>query len=280
MSKKEEPRGINRFREQLHEIIFEADTPAGKAFDVALLVVILASVLAVMLETVPSLFLKYPRFFYYLEWGFTIAFTIEYILRLFCVYRPWKYALSSWGIIDLLAILPTYLNIFLGGSNYFIVIRGLRLLRVFRIFKLTKFLKESSILVSALRASQPKITLFLFFVIISVINIGSVMYLVEGGVNPGFSSIPHSIYWAIVTLTTVGYGDISPITDVGRFLAAAVMILGYAVLAVPTGFVSSEIINQQKSHSSTNTQSCRFCARSGHEDDAVFCKYCGEKLNP
>lgn len=279
MEKTGETSRLNAFREKLHEIIFEADTPAGKAFDVGLLITILASVLAVMLETVPSLYAKYAAFFICLEWGFTIAFTIEYILRLYCVYRPWKYALSTWGIIDLLAILPTYLNIFLGGGNYLIVIRGLRLLRVFRIFKLTKFLKESSILIAALKASRLKITLFLFFVIISVINIGSLMYLIEGGVNPGFSSIPRAIYWAIVTLTTVGYGDISPITGVGQFLAAAVMILGYAVLAVPTGIVSSEIISHHQSRLSTNTQTCRYCARSGHEDDAVYCKYCGEKLD-
>lgn len=267
----------NPVKERLHEIIFEADTPAGKIFDVALLIAISASVLLVMLESVGSIQVRFSREFYVVEWLFTIFFTIEYLLRLYSVYRPWKYATSFFGVIDLLAIIPTYLSVFIIGSHYFLVIRALRLLRVFRIFKLGHFLVEGSLIIRALRASRAKITVFLTFVLLLVIIIGSVMYLVEGGFNPSFSSIPRSIYWAIVTLTTVGYGDITPVTNLGQFLSAAVMILGYGILAVPTGIVSAEFIREGQAP--TNTQACRYCGREGHDDDAVHCKYCGEKLN-
>ncbi len=269
-----------RLREILHEIIYEADTPAGKAFDIGLLIIISASVLTVMLETVESLHDKYKEVFFILEWTFTIIFTIEYLLRIYAVYRPWRYITSTWGIIDLISFLPTYIGLFLPVSNYFMTIRGLRLLRIFRILKLTKYLKEGRVIITALQASQTKITVFLFFILLSVTLIGSLMYLVEGGADSGFSSIPRSIYWAIVTITTVGYGDIHPKTDVGQFLAAIVMILGYAVLAVPTGIVSSEMIsaaNADRKHS--NTQACRYCSQGGHDDDALYCKYCGEVLN-
>lgn len=267
----------NNLRDNIHEVIFEADTPWGKAFDVVLLILILASVLTVMLESIESWGSAYGKWFLYLEWGFTIVFTIEYFLRLYSVRRPLHYAGSTWGIIDLMAILPTYLSLIFVDSHYLLIIRGLRLLRVFRIFKLVKFLQESNMIIQALRASRLKITVFLIFVLLCVTIIGSVLYLVEGGVNDGFSSIPKGIYWAIVTLTTVGYGDIHPITNLGQFLAAFVMILGYAVLAVPTGIVSAEMVNQQRTQS--NSQVCRYCVRGGHADDAVFCKYCGEKLN-
>ena len=267
----------NPVKERLHEIIFEADTPAGKIFDVALLIAISASVLLVMLESVGSIQVRFSREFYVVEWLFTIFFTIEYLLRLYSVYRPWKYATSFFGVIDLLAIIPTYLSVFIIGSHYFLVIRALRLLRVFRIFKLGHFLVEGSLIIRALRASRAKITVFLTFVLLLVIIIGSVMYLVEGGFNPSFSSIPRSIYWAIVTLTTVGYGDITPVTNLGQFLSAAVMILGYGILAVPTGIVSAEF--SREGQAPTNTQACRYCGREGHDDDAVHCKYCGEKLN-
>lgn len=264
-------------RHRLHEIIFEADTPAGKAFDVALLFLIAASVIVVMLESIDSLRFNYRELFLYLEWGFTIIFTIEYLLRLYCVYHPWRYATSFFGVIDLLAILPTYLSILLAGAQYFLIIRILRLLRVFRIFKLAHFLQEGNTLLTALRASRVKIIVFLSFVILLVIIIGAIMYLVEGGVNDSFSSIPRSVYWAIVTLTTVGYGDITPSTAFGQFLSAIVMILGYAIIAVPTGIVTNEIISA--SGRPVSTQACRYCGRGGHESDAVYCKYCGSKLN-
>ena len=268
----------NPLKERLHEIIFEADTPIGKTFDILLLIFISASVLAVMLESVDFIQVNFRRGFFILEWVFTIFFTIEYILRLYCVYRPWKYATSFFGIIDLLAIIPTYLSLIFIGSHYFLVIRALRLLRIFRIFKLGHFMKEGYIIMVALKQSRAKITVFLTFVILMVILIGSIMYLVEGGSNDTFSSIPRSIYWAIVTLTTVGYGDITPQTDFGQFLSAFVMIMGYAILAVPTGIVSAELIrgDRQEQH---NTQACRYCGHEGHDDDAKYCKYCGEILN-
>lgn len=268
---------ISPLKEKLHEIIFEADTPVGKVFDISVLVAIAASVVLVMLESVDYLNAQYHDQFIILEWIFTIFFTIEYILRLYSVYRPLKYATSFFGIIDLLAIIPTYLSAFIIGSHYFLVIRALRLLRIFRIFKLGHFMTEGSLIIKALRASRPKITVFLTFVLLSVVIIGSLMYLVEGGSNPSFSSIPRSIYWAIVTLTTVGYGDITPVTNIGQFLSAAVMILGYGILAVPTGIVSAEFIKGETVH--TNTQACRYCGKEGHDDDATYCKYCGEKLN-
>ena len=273
------PTNINPLKERLHEIIFEADTPAGKVFDISLLVLIAASVLVVMLESVDPLQQRYSKIFTYLEWAFTIVFTIEYILRLYCVYRPIKYATSFFGIVDLLSILPTYLSLFVQGTHYLIVIRGLRLLRVFRILKLGHFLKEGDVIVRALMASRAKITVFLTFVMLATIIFGSVMYLVEGGSNDSFSSIPRSIYWAIVTLTTVGYGDITPATAIGQFLSAAIMILGYAIIAVPTGIVSAEFISELNSDRGTNTQACRYCGKEGHADDAVYCKYCGEILN-
>lgn len=275
---KSQKQNLSPIKEKLHEIIFEADTPIGKVFDIALLIAISASVILVMLESVDHLHNRYSTQFIVLEWGFTIFFTIEYILRLYSVYRPWKYATSFFGIIDLLAIIPTYLSVFVIGYHYFLVIRALRLLRIFRIFKLGHFLVEGSLIVKALKASRAKITVFLTFVLLAVIIIGAVMYLVEGGTNPSFSSIPRSIYWAIVTLTTVGYGDITPVTNIGQFLSAAVMILGYGILAVPTGIVSAEMIRGDQ-NIPTNTQACRYCGKEGHDDDAIYCKYCGEKLN-
>jgi voltage-gated potassium channel len=265
-------------KEKLHEVIFEADTPAGKAFDVVLLLLIALSVLVVMLESIKDLHDRYYQIFYILEWGFTIVFTIEYLLRLYSVTRPLSYATSFFGVIDLLAVVPTYLSLIFAGTQYLLVVRVLRLLRIFRIFKLGRFLKEGEIIVRALRASRAKITVFLTAVFLMVIIIGSVMYLVEGGSNDSFSSIPRSIYWSIVTLTTVGYGDITPETSLGQFLSALVMILGYGIIAVPTGIVSAEFIHSAK-RTSVNTQACRACSREGHDDDAVFCKFCGEKLN-
>jgi voltage-gated potassium channel len=273
------PRTTNLTKEKIHEIIFEADTPMGKNFDVFLLIMIIASVLVVMLESVSSLQSKYGDIFYFLEWVFTIFFTIEYILRLYCVYSPFKYAKSFYGIIDLLAIIPTYLSLFITGAHTLLVIRALRLMRVFRVFKLVQFLNEWSLIVRALRASRAKITVFLIFILLVVMLMGSLMYLIESEQNSDFTSIPRSIYWAIVTLTTVGYGDISPVTALGQFIAAAIMIMGYVVIAVPTGIVSTELLNQSNS-TQNNTQACLNCSEEGHDDDADYCKYCGEELHP
>ena len=267
------------WRHRLHEIIFEADTKLGKAFDVTLLVLIVISILLVMLESIEAYQAVYGHWFDRLEWVITIFFTIEYVLRLICVYKPSRYAFSFFGIIDLVSVLPSYLELLFGMTSYFIAVRAMRLVRVFRIFKLAKFLNESNSLMAALKASQAKITVFLTFVIMMVIVIGSVMYFVEGGQDSGFTSIPRSIYWAIVTLTTVGYGDIAPTTALGQFLAAIVMILGYGVLAVPTGIVSAEIV-QQPSENRISTQACKACLKEGHDKDALYCKYCGSLLNP
>lgn len=266
-------------RDRIHEIIFEADTPTGKRFDIGLMILIVFSVIVVMLESSEEWEAKYSGLFFVLEWIFTIVFTIEYILRLTVTIRPIKYALSFYGIIDLIAILPSYLSFFLVGTQYFVIIRILRLLRVFRVFKLGQFLTEGDQLRRAMIASKNKITVFLFAVTLLVILIGSVMYLIEGGQNDGFSSIPRAVYWAIVTLTTVGYGDITPQTDIGQFLSAIVMILGYAIIAVPTGIVSSEMFGQSAEKRKTNTQVCRYCAKEGHDDDATYCKFCGGRLN-
>lgn len=270
------PKTLNPLKEKIHEIIFEADTPMGKTFDIALLVVIIASVLAVMLESVESIQERFSTILIILEWVFTIFFTLEYALRLYCVYRPMKYATSFFGIIDLLAILPTYLALVFSGVGTLLVIRALRILRIFRIFKLAHFLKEGHIIVAAMKASRAKITVFLVFILLVVTIMGSFMYLIESK-ETGFTSIPRSIYWAIVTLTTVGYGDIAPQTGLGQFVAAAIMIMGYVVIAVPTGIVSSELLNQ--SNLQHNTQACRYCGEEGHDDDAEYCKYCGEILN-
>jgi voltage-gated potassium channel len=266
-------RGLMKTR--LHEIIFEADTPAGKAFDVGLIVTILLSVLVVMLESVAGIRRHYDPVLQVMEWGFTIAFTLEYFLRLACVGKPLRYAGSFYGVVDLLALLPTYFSVFFVGIHYLLVIRTLRLLRVFRILKLVQYWSEARTLAHALRASWRKIAVFLYVVVIVVIIVGALMYLIEGEQN-GFTSIPRSIYWAIVTLTTVGYGDIAPVTELGQTLAALVMILGYGIIAVPTGIVTAELARE--SHTSLSTQACPECAAEGHEADAVYCKYCEVKL--
>lgn len=265
------------FRQRLYDIIFEADTPAGKAFDVSLLILILLSILVVMLESITSFRVTYGTLFKQLEWMFTILFTIEYVLRLYCTKNTRAYATSFFGVVDVLAILPTYLSLFAIGYQQLIVIRALRLIRIFRIFKLGHFLNEGTTISNALRASWAKIVVFLAFVLLLVLIIGSVMYVVEGTVNPGFSDIPSSMYWAIVTLTTVGYGDITPITPFGQFLSAAVMMLGYAIIAVPTGIVSAEMVSQR--NKIYTTQVCPHCHREGHDVDATYCKYCSGDLN-
>ncbi len=267
-------------RHRIHEIIFEADTPAGKFFDIALLVLICFSIVVVMLESSEDWNVAYASAFFYIEWILTIIFTVEYVLRLWVTLKPLKYALSFYGIVDILAILPSYVSLFISNSQYFLIIRILRLMRVFRVFKLGQYLSEGDQLGRSIIASRNKIAVFLFAVTILVIIIGSIMYLVEGGTNDGFSSIPRAVYWAIVTITTVGYGDITPQTKIGQFLSAIVMILGYAIIAVPTGIVTNEMIKESKQQGKPSTQVCRFCAREGHDQDAVYCKYCGGRLNP
>jgi voltage-gated potassium channel len=263
------------WRMTLREIIFEADTAAGKAFDVILIVSILLSVVAVTLESVGAIERSYGRQLRAIEWLLTILFTVEYILRLLCVARPWHYMTSFFGLVDLFAILPTYVSLMVPGSQYLLVIRTLRVLRVFRVLKLAQYLGEAHLLSRALYASRHKITVFLFAVLTLVIIIGALMYLVEGE-DGGFTSIPRSMYWAIVTLTTVGYGDIAPQTNVGQALAALVMVLGYGIIAVPTGIVTVELSNVA-SHA-ISTKACPACAAEGHDVDARYCKYCSERL--
>jgi voltage-gated potassium channel len=260
---------------RLHEIIFEAETPAGKAFDIGLIFTILLSVLVVMLESVAGIRQEYGPVLVAMEWSFTIAFTMEYLLRLYCVGQPLRYAGSFYGVVDLLAIIPTYLSVFVLGTQYLLVIRTIRILRVFRVLKLVQYWSEARTLSHALCVSRRKIVVFLYVVMILVIIIGSLMYLIEGEKN-GFTSIPRSIYWAIVTLTTVGYGDIAPATDLGQTLAAIVMIIGYGIIAVPTGIVTAELARE--SYISLSTQACPECGSEGHDADAVYCKYCGAKL--
>jgi voltage-gated potassium channel len=264
------------WRSRLHEIIFEADTPLGKAFDIGLILCIIMSVVAVMLDSVGAIRIKHGELLYAVEWGFTILFTIEYLLRLMCIGRPWKYATSFFGIVDLLAIIPTYLSLILPGSHYLLVIRILRVLRIFRVLKIVQYLSEANLLLTALKASRRKITVFLFAVLTLVIVFGSLMYVIEDESN-GFTSIPRSMYWAIVTLTTVGYGDISPKTGLGQAIAAVVMILGYSIIAVPTGIVTVEL-SQAFAGKKVSTQACPQCSCEGHAVDAVHCKACGAKL--
>lgn len=267
---------MGKTRQKLYEIIFEADTPAGKLFDVVLLFVILLSVALVMLESVPFIRQDYRPILRIMEWIITGIFTVEYLLRIIIIRKPFRYIFSFYGIIDFLSVIPTYIGLFLVGSHSLVVIRILRMLRVFRILKLSRYTQAGRSLARALWASREKISVFIFFVIVLVIVVGTIMYLIEGEEH-GFTSIPRGIYWAIVTLTTVGYGDISPQTPFGQFMASIVMIMGYAIIAVPTGIVTAEIINPSNRD---NTQVCPQCLWSHHDDDAVFCKKCGAKINP
>lgn len=264
-----------QWRDRLHEIIFEADTPVGKLFDVVLICSIILSVTVVLLDSIVVVRARYGDLLYAAEWFFTILFTIEYILRLITVRSPLKYAISFFGLVDLLAILPTYLSLFLPGSQYLLTIRVLRLLRIFRVFKLATYVSEAQLIITALQASRRKISVFLFSVINIVIIIGSLMYVVEGAEN-GFVSIPTSIYWAIVTLTTVGYGDISPQTPLGQVIASMVMIIGFSIIAVPTGIVTAELTQAAKNR--VSTRACPACSLEGHDYDAKHCKYCGAHL--
>lgn len=269
--------GFHRIRHRLHEIIFEADTRAGKWFDLILIVSILSSVVVVMLDSVATVRVSHGPLLYAIEWGFTLLFTLEYLLRLSCVTKPLRYAFSFLGLVDFLAVVPTYVSLVLPGSQYMLVIRILRVLRVFRVLKLASYVGEATILMRALLASRRKITIFLLAIITVVVIFGSLMYLVEGAKN-GFTSIPRSIYWAIVTMTTVGYGDISPKTNLGQGLASIIMILGYAIIAVPTGIVTAEL--NHATRKKISTQACPGCMAHGHDPDAVFCKFCSERLNP
>ncbi len=265
------------WKSKLHEIIYEADTKPGKWFDIILILTILISIILVMLESIESFDNKYHKFLNIAEWIITILFTFEYIARIITIKKPSSYIFSFYGIIDFLATIPKYLSIIFIGTHALVSLRALRLLRVFRILKLARYLGASTKLITALKASRIKIAVFLFSVIVLTIILGTVMYLIEGPKN-GFTSIPYSMYWAIVTLTTVGYGDLSPHTPLGQFIASIVMILGYGIIAVPTGIVTSEM-TRVDNNVHTNTQHCSNCSAENHFDNAEFCHSCGERLN-
>lgn len=265
------------WRIKLHEIIFEADTPSGKLFDIALILAIILSIIAVMFDSVAEVRAQHGRLLYIIEWFFTLLFTIEYGARIACLGNPLRYMRSFYGLVDLVAILPTYISLLLPGSQYLMVIRVLRLLRIFRILKLAQFLNEAEILLKAMRASVRKISVFLFVVLSLVLIFGSLLYLIEGDDN-GFTSIGVSCYWAITTLTTVGYGDLSPQTPVGRAVASIIMVMGYGVIAVPTGIVTAELVAPIRG--AVSTQACPECGGEKHSYDALYCKHCGASLNP
>ncbi|MDH4224733.1 MAG: ion transporter [Deltaproteobacteria bacterium] len=264
------------WREGLHQIIFEADTPAGKLFDLVLFWSILASVLAVVLESMQEIQTDFGDLLSAVEWGFTVLFSVEYGLRLISVRRPLKYMVSFFGLVDLVSIMPSYLALFAIGSHSLLVIRVLRLLRVFRVLKMRRYMQDADVLISALRESRRKILLFVDAVLLLVLIMGTLMYLVEGPEN-GFTSIPRGIYWAIVTVTTVGYGDISPHTGLGQAIASLMMLMGYGIIAVPTGIITAGIQQAAKNKPLT-TQACPDCMGEGHDTDARFCKFCGGKL--
>jgi voltage-gated potassium channel len=266
---------ITGWRGKLYTVIFEADTPAGKLFDVLLIVAIILSVIAVMLDSVAGVGVGFGSWLYGLEWLFTVLFTVEYMLRMICIGRPLRYAFSFYGIVDFLSFMPTYVSLLVPGSEYLLVIRVIRILRLFRVLKLVKYIAEASVLWHALKASRHKIVVFLFAVLTLVVVFGSLMYLIEGEEN-GFTSIPRSVYWAIVTMTTVGYGDISPKTDIGQMIAAVIMVIGYAIIAVPTGIVTSELAFAARRR--IDSRVCPSCSTEGHVVDATFCRDCGEKL--
>jgi voltage-gated potassium channel len=268
---------VSGWRQKLHEVIFEADTPAGKAFDVALLITILVSVVAVGLETVERVDREYHGLLVGIEWTVTVLFTIEYVLRLICVQSPRRYALSFFGIVDLLAVLPTYVSLLVPGSRSLMVIRALRLLRVFRVFKLARYLHEAAALQHAVWQARGKILIFLYTVLIAVTIMGTLMYMVEHDEpDSGFTSIPQSMYWAVVTMATVGYGDIVPHTAVGKILSAVLILMGYSLIIIPAGFVSAELVGSKMTQ--PTTQACPHCMAEGHDSDATHCKHCGGRL--
>ena len=263
-----------RLKNKLYKIIFESDTPAGKGFDLLLIASILLSVIVVLLDSVEYYNNLYGEALYVMEWFFTLLFTIEYFLRIYCIGKPVMYIRSFFGVIDLLSIIPTYISVFLPASRYLSVIRILRVLRIFRILKLILYIGEANLLMKAIYGSRRKIIVFMFSILALVTIFGSVMYLIEGEAN-GFTSIPRSIYWAIVTITTVGYGDMSPKTELGQALASLAMIIGYATIAIPAGIVSAEYTSMTHKF---NTLVCHGCGDENHEDDAKFCKVCGTDL--
>ncbi len=265
-------------KERLYRIIFKRDTKAGNLFDIIIIGLIVVSVCFVILESVDSIGNRYAALFHLLQWGFTIIFTIEYLLRVYSAKDRWQYATSFFGIVDLLAILPSYYGIFFTGARHLLIIRILRLLRIFRIFEMGHFVSEGAIVVSALRASKTKIIVFLGFVIIASILMGALMYMVEAEYNSEIQNIPDGIYWAIVTLTTVGYGDAVPVTNTGKMLASIVMILGYGVIAVPTGIVTAEISSRVLSPRERLNTKCRNCGDGAHLKNSVYCHSCGEAL--
>jgi len=266
-----------KLRKRIYTVIFGTDTPAGKAFDVVLLWMIILSVTVVILESVAILRESHHPFFVSAEWFFTILFTIEYLLRIYSAPRPIKYITSFYGIIDLLAILPTYLGLLYDQATFLLTLRALRLLRMFRIFKLGRYLREASVLVLALRSSMYKIVVFFGAVLTLVLILGSLLYLIEGEEH-GFTSIPQSVYWAIVTITTVGYGDIAPATVLGKLLASVAMLTGYSIIAVPTGIISMELGRAVRDERRTPSRQCEECGHKEHDEDARFCKICGKEL--
>ncbi len=269
---------MKSLKSKLYEIIFEADTKSGKWFDIILIVLILLSIIIVMMESDSRILSHAGNWITVMEWIVTILFAIEYLLRIWILKKPAKYIFSFYGIIDLLAILPSFIGLFFSGTQMLIVFRSLRLLRIFRVLKLTRYVKEASILWEALASGRNKIGVFLFAVLILITILGTIMYLIESPYNNGFRSIPESIYWAVVTLTTVGYGDIAPVTTLGKFVAGVIMIIGYAIIAVPTGIVTSELAKEVTRKTPTNTQICSQCFNDNHEDDALYCKHCGGSL--
>lgn len=271
-------KAIQTFREKWRHIIFGTDTPAGQKFDQILIGLILCSVLFVMLDSVPDYQKRFGEIFYLAEWAFTIIFTIEYLTRLYVSDTPKRYIFSFYGAVDILSILPTYLSLLFPGANYLLIIRLLRVLRVFRVLKLMEYMGEAKVLITALEKARRKIIIFMFCVSILAIIYGSLMYLIEGPAN-GFTSIPKSIYWAVVTITTVGYGDISPVTALGQALASLIMLTGYAIIAIPTGIVTAEIALLSREISKRAEKECSNCHKHSHSANAKFCDYCGTELD-
>lgn len=264
--------GDSDLKRHIFVVIFQSRTPAGKAFDVVLIVAIILSVLALMLESIEDISVRYGSFLHATEWGFTLLFTAEYVVRLWCVRERGVYAKSFFGIVDVAAVLPTYLELFVTGSGYLLVIRILRILRLFRVLKLARYVTATDALVEAMVQSWRKIVVFLYVIVTIVVIFGSAMYVIEGPEN-GFTSIPRGVYWGIVTLTTVGFGDITPQTALGQAVAAIVMVMGYGIIAVPTGIYAAEL--REVMTRRRQTKSCPECSRTGHDEDARFCKYCG-----
>ena len=263
-------------RDKLRIIIFEADTKAGRRFDVTLICVILLSVVTVMLDSVPQINAEYGQQLYYTEWFFTVLFTVEYVVRLWCIQHSWGYAKSFYGVVDLLSVLPTYLSLWFPGAQFFLAVRILRVLRVFRVLRMVRYVGEAELIAQALAASRRKIIVFVASVLALMVIFGALMYVVEGGTNPAFASIPHSIYWAVTTMTTVGYGDITPVTPLGQSLASFIMIMGYGIIAVPTGIVTLEL--NEANRRQANTRTCSDCSAEGHSREASYCWRCGAPL--